>query len=384
MATIHDLLIKIKSMQDMQSRLETSLQNAARPSVNAVSEASNRIAEYVKQINVLTSQRKLQESSLIAHLSKPAFDASISIKALLDQQLVPHAYESSINKFASHLKDQTDQIQHLTAAAASSNLALTKLYQQSILSEEAIKRVSSLNFAYNLYPNIRQQKHLLKSHEKFSSSYLTFVESVARPDVLSVGISQNLVRRAVLEFFNHSVLVARSSGVEVDQDVDAAIADIRDGQSQIEDESLSRMLAGFGPGFLTMLEGSRASIDNQQPDYERHACTSLRELFTNIIHRLAPDESIKTWSKDSNHFYFNKDNVKCITRRARIEYIVRDHPDKFKQFAVKDAKVVLEFFDRLSAVTHGTVYESDHATLVEMCRRMESFIFMLLSCTDDL
>jgi hypothetical protein len=52
-----------------------------------------------------------------------------------------------------------------------------------------------------------------------------------------------------------------------------------------------------------------------------------------VLHLLAPDDEVKQWTKDPNHY--DKDSKP--TRRARLKYIARNHNnDTFVDFLIKD------------------------------------------------
>jgi len=52
-----------------------------------------------------------------------------------------------------------------------------------------------------------------------------------------------------------------------------------------------------------MWQGAESPLESQHPDYGRHLTVSLRELLTHLIHRLAPDEKVKAWTNNPDHFH---------------------------------------------------------------------------------
>ena len=68
-----------------------------------------------------------------------------------------------------------------------------------------------------------------------------------------------------------------------------------------------------------MLLGARAALKTPNPDRSRHVIVSLRELVTHVLHRLAPDESLRSWTDDASLFENGRP-----TREARLLYLHRE------------------------------------------------------------
>lgn len=99
-----------------------------------------------------------------------------------------------------------------------------------------------------------------------------------------------------------------------------------------DNEELVAWLGSLEPSFPVLLRGAEETIYSHNPDRCRHFASSHRELCTQIIHLLAPDNLVKNWTTDPNHFDRGKP-----TRRARLLYIARNfnnHP--FIDFFVKN------------------------------------------------
>lgn len=100
-------------------------------------------------------------------------------------------------------------------------------------------------------------------------------------------------------------------------------------------------LGSLDPSFPVMLRGAEGTIYSHNSDRCRHFASSHRELCTQIIHLLAPDNLIKDWTTDPNHFDKGKP-----TRRARLLYIARNynnHP--FIDFFVKNFEIQMSLLN---------------------------------------
>jgi hypothetical protein len=88
------------------------------------------------------------------------------------------------------------------------------------------------------------------------------------------------------------------------------------------DDRLQMLLLKLDPELITMWVGAKEAISSDNPDNARHFNVSLRELFTHVLHKLAPDKEIESWS--SNPADFDKGRP---TRAARLRYIYREIND---------------------------------------------------------
>src|SRR5205807_8564371 len=89
---------------------------------------------------------------------------------------------------------------------------------------------------------------------------------------------------------------------------------------------------------------------SQNPDKVRHAFTSIRELLTQIIHKLAPDDEIRNWSSEPSFYDKGKP-----TRKARLSFISRSiikYP-KWKEFFETDIENLVKLFNMLQDLTHN-------------------------------
>lgn len=180
------------------------------------------------------------------------------------------------------------------------------------------------------------------------------------------------------------------NSAEVLESVSAAQTEVEVNQREDEtedQESFNTKISGQQAAFAQLLttinsqdlfhiwEGANIalnSIDN--PDYARHFASSLRELFTQILHRLSPDDEIRKWTRDENHFHSGRP-----TRRARLLYICRGiNGDKFSDFVKKDIDSTLALVDLFNSATHEPVSPFTHNQLETMLTKMGGTINFLV------
>ncbi|MHB8118516.1 MAG: pPIWI-associating nuclease domain-containing protein [Methanothrix sp.] len=113
-------------------------------------------------------------------------------------------------------------------------------------------------------------------------------------------------------------------------------------------DKLHLLLLKLDPELVNLWLGAKEAISSDNPDNARHFNVSLRELFTHVLHKLAPDKEIKSWSANPDDF---KDGRP--TRDARLRYIYREiNDDSFGTLIKKFNSFSLELMDFLNRCTH--------------------------------
>lgn len=142
-----------------------------------------------------------------------------------------------------------------------------------------------------------------------------------------------------------------------------------------ENDDLKIMLQELDEGLVNMLDGAEKAIRSSNPDKTRHFGTSLRELFTHVLHQLAPNERVAKWTDDPNHLHNGRP-----TRRAKIMYISRNYNNKkFQNFLVADVKSVLSFIDLFQGITHSVKSNYTEQQLKGMLIKMKGTLHFLIS-----
>jgi hypothetical protein len=172
-----------------------------------------------------------------------------------------------------------------------------------------------------------------------------------------------------VEYLNGSVLTRSVTADEVDDfEVEAETA-----------ESLDYFLAQLDPNLVTVLHGARQALTSTNPDRIRHFSASFRELLTHVLHMLAPDEEIRTWSTSPQDFAKGRP-----TRKARLRYICRDiNHEPFEEFVNKDIEAVLEFFQLFHRGTHTIAARFTNRQLKALHVRVESAMRFLIEISSD-
>ncbi len=148
-------------------------------------------------------------------------------------------------------------------------------------------------------------------------------------------------------------------------------------QSEVHDILLIH-LQEMDVGFGTMLQGAVQALRSDNVDKVRHFSISLRELFTQVLHRLSPDDAVKKWSTSNDDFRSGRP-----TRKARLKYICRKiDRASFRQFVEADIKALLEFINLFQGGTHGVRPEYTDSQLKTMLVRMENALRFLIEVSE--
>lgn len=134
------------------------------------------------------------------------------------------------------------------------------------------------------------------------------------------------------------------------------------------------LLAGFDDSLCRLLIGARQSLESDNPDRARHVTTSVRELLTQVLYALAPDDQIRQWTANEELFRDNRP-----TRRARLLFICRDiNCDPLTRFVEDDVRAVISFIDSLNSGTHVVESRLTSIQLRSIVSRTESLLVFLL------
>jgi len=141
------------------------------------------------------------------------------------------------------------------------------------------------------------------------------------------------------------------------------------------------LLGNVNTELVSMWHGVKDAALNQHHDHKRHIGISLRELLTELIHKLAPDKLVQAWSNSPVHFGENG----RPTRNARLEFILREIDDcKLAKFLALDIKAALELFQVVNGMTHSRASSLSGEGVRAVIFRAEQLIIYLIKVSRKL
>jgi hypothetical protein len=200
----------------------------------------------------------------------------------------------------------------------------------------------------------------------FSSSYTSILQSVTdSPDRFKHY--PILAKMPAVEYRTHSTVLEIISNDEPEPvKYDDLILET--------DECIDKNLPQLGSGYTKMWVGAKQALTSTNPDRVRHFSASVRELMTQLLHKMAPDQQIRQWSTSPDDFANDKP-----TRRARLNYICRALNDgAYSNFLSKDITAMIGLFDLFQVGTHGVEPDLNDDQLFAIQFRVESTMRFLL------
>ncbi len=232
-----------------------------------------------------------------------------------------------------------------TLSALSIQSSIVKATEFSLFAEKSLYAVTSENFGCKITLATESKKYLTSSFIELSESYSTLLKSFENNPLSYTQIIPSISRIAPLEYFSTANLL---EAISVEEDITPEVELLKN-EIQYENEIiLSRHLPKIDERLYKMWKGAIEAYKSNNSDRVRHFSTSIRELFTHLFHILAPDDAIKLWSTDSNHYFEERP-----TRKARLLFICRNiNNDQFNTFVKKDVDATIAFIDIFQKGTH--------------------------------
>lgn len=259
--------------------------------------------------------------------------------------------------------------QNLSALSLQSSIV--KATEFSLFAEKSLYAVTTENLGSRIALATEPKNYLTSSFLGLSDSYSTLLKSFESNPLSYTQISPSISRIAPLEYFSTANLL---EAISVEEDTTPE-EELLKNEIQYENEILlSSHLPRIDAGLYKMWKGAIEAYNSNNSDKVRHFSTSIRELYTHLLHILAPDEAIKKWTSDPTYYHEGRP-----TRKARLLFICRNiNNDPFNTFVKKDVDATIAFIDIFQKGTHDIdpVFSPNH--LVTIKSKAENTLKFLL------
>ena len=248
---------------------------------------------------------------------------------------------------------------------------IVKATEYSMFAEKSLYGVTNANIGSRLTLDPEAKEYLTSSFIGLSGSYSALLKSFESRPTSYAQISPAITRIAPMEYFSSANLL---EAISVEEDITAE-EELLKNELQYENEiQLSTHLPKIDAGLYKMWKGAVEAFHSNNSDKVRHFSTSIRELYTHLICKLAPNDAIKKWSSDPIHYHEGRP-----TRRARLLFICRNiNSDPFNSFVHKDVDATIAFIDIFQKGTHDIDPLFSPAHLVTIKSKAESTLKFLL------
>ncbi|BAW96407.1 hypothetical protein NIES970_13350 [[Synechococcus] sp. NIES-970] len=253
--------------------------------------------------------------------------------------------------------------------AAFTRIDTTRMLSTSLAAQTKLANFDNLTFGCLAGLDAAFSRAISTNLGNLTRSYQSLINVVATRDSLASCLPL-ITTYAPIEYYREvevveTITVDDESNVD-DEPIDNAIAKTL--------PSVDDLLAEFDERLVALLHGARQSLNDDNPDHARHVTTSVRELFTQVLHALAPDDDIRGWTSNDDYFHNNHP-----TRRARLLFICRHIDcDPLSRFVQDDVRAALSFVDSLNSGTHVVKSRLSKIQLASIVARMESLLVFLL------
>ncbi|MBB4170790.1 hypothetical protein [Rhizobium sp. BK538] len=153
------------------------------------------------------------------------------------------------------------------------------------------------------------------------------------------------------------------------------VSDVPAEPEVLEDSGILEYLSGFSQDLCDRWKGAIFALNPANTDAARHFCTSVREIFTEILEKWAYNDDVI--AADAN---CERTPNGTPSRRAKIRYLLKkkgaDTPEMLG-FVEKDNDDIIQLFGVFNEATHGAAGKHGFAKLLSIRQRVEGGIMFL-------
>lgn len=271
-------------------------------------------------------------AATVAKNYQPWYDANIAKSSILS------ATAYSTFNLVDKGKNLATIIGTQNLSALSIQSSIVKATEFSLFAEKSLYGITTENLGSRITLAIEPKNYLTSSFLELSESYSTLLKSFENNPLSYIQISPSISRIAPLEYFSTANLL---EAISVAEDITPE-EELLKNEIQYENEILlSSHLPRIDTGLYKMWKGAIEAYNSNNSDKVRHFSTSIRELYTHLLHILAPDDAIKKWTSDPTYYHEGRP-----TRKAHLLFICRNiNNDQFNTFVKKDVEATIAFID---------------------------------------
>jgi len=323
-----------KMISDIQQRIDIAI-----PAIVKISQEFSKNQELINKALLPMKSVTEQYDKLAATIVNPAYSQMAEIAKTIQCDIYPKIYDFQI---ASSYINAVDKVAFTIPKVLDSYQAAA---ESVIRSTEVLKNVYSsiqkIPYAQMIYSTQIENKVINPSKELFSQ--LTSVKD--------------------LGFYKINIKPIEDTGRKI---------------VEKDSDDTTELISSINPDFVSLLSGAEESLLSKNSDKIRHSITSLRELLTQIMHILSPDNEIVRIYSDKKYY----DDKGKPTRRTRLMYIFKNHDgnDYLVDFYDADINAILCLFDLYQKGTHEVKSSMNDDQLKYIISRTKNLICYLLSC----
>lgn len=251
------------------------------------------------------------------------------------------------------------------------NSSIAKATELSVFAEKSLSHFDYKSIGSLIGISEESRANLNASFTIFSIGYSGLLNTFNINPKSYFDLNSSFVKSVPIEYFtgaNLLEIISREEEVSVEEE-------ILKNEIQYENEVfLSKFLPKIDSGLYDMWKGAIEAYHSDNSDKVRHFATSIREIFTHLMGKMAPDEEIKQWSQSEQDFHDGRP-----TRKSRLNFMCRNiSNDSFKDFVNKDVAATLAFINLFQKGTHQIKPNFSQKQLTAIKSKSESTIKFML------
>jgi hypothetical protein len=257
---------------------------------------------------------------------------------------------------------------HTDLIAVETSQALGRIMEASFLAQASLADIVPVGVGSIVNLDNELRLSLAQTLNDVSASYahLLKFDRPVLPELFSFPGS--ISRLPSIEYFRSADLTEVISVREEERLLRQQKQAFRKVISSDAERSLNSLLSALDPNFISVWKGAREARQSGNPDKIRHFTISMRELFTQVLHRLAPDDEVRAWTKRPEHYSNN-----IPTREARLLYICRGiNSPPLDRFVENDVRTVIEFLKIFQIGTHEIAPQFTDEQLIALEAKLEN------------
>lgn len=288
----------------------------------------------------------------------------------------------------SQFKSKLNQLESQRRQAINRYNQQVRQYNQRVAQQirdvnAAISRYNQEVRAYNNRQRTNQQRlrsEVARLQAQTNNRHITFRESVVRVSTSYERLDQSSALTSLSPQENYFVDLSEREAANTVGLFNALASDQSGTQSSDEAQDLQQTsivdeIAVVSEELDSRWRGALFALHPRNPEAARHFCTSVREIFTEVLELKAPDDAVFAAMPACA-----KTQRGNATRRSKISYLLSlkgIQNAELADFASDDVDNVIELFDVLNGATHGLSGRLDVPTLRQVKKRVEDGLFFI-------
>lgn len=283
---------------------------------------------------------------------------------------VNRANKAAAEKAVRDYNREVDRVNNHNKRVTNEHNRRVRQYNQN--AKNAVDKYNRAVRAHNLEVDRHRQRSLSALRAQTSSRYVEVRDSTLDLSARYESIDQRERSSGYSDLIAFSEREASNSAATAE----ALNADEPVIFESAQDTGILDYLAGFSQDLCDRWSGALFSLNPGNPDAGRHFCTSVREIFTEILERWADNDDVIEADPNCEM----TPNKSAPSRRAKIRYLLRtkgaDSPEMLG-FVEKDIEDILQLFHVFNEATHGAAGKHGFAKLQSIRQRVEGGIMFL-------